>query len=202
MILKSRRQFEFFLADKRPYKGLFPDFSGLLPRNVSNPLFAYLYQFITVFSMGQLAIINAPSSFTFIWSIIKPWLAKETADKVDILGSNYREVLLELVDEDALPSVIGGGCHCGGEGDDGRGCALSGAGPWLEGRVGWGPNTKKVQQDSIESRDDKVEKDKSALEASEDKESRATTAITHEKSLEVNGTAEPTPNINSLAAVP
>ncbi|KAK0487499.1 CRAL TRIO domain-containing protein [Armillaria novae-zelandiae] len=89
-------------------------------------------------TMGQLAIINAPSSFTFIWSVIKPWLSKETCEKVDILGSDYREVLLDLIDADALPSVLGGECRCEEKG----GCHLSGAGPWLEGRKGWGPNAQ------------------------------------------------------------
>ncbi|KAJ6613348.1 CRAL-TRIO domain-containing protein [Mycena sp. CBHHK59/15] len=88
-------------------------------------------------TMGQLAIVNAPSSFAFIWSMIKPWLAKETADKVDILGSNYKNVLLDLIDADSLPSTLGGNCTCQKEG----GCHLSSAGPWLDGRVGWGPKT-------------------------------------------------------------
>ncbi|KAG1774794.1 CRAL-TRIO domain-containing protein [Suillus placidus] len=81
-------------------------------------------------TMGQLLIINAPSSFTFIWGIIKPWLAKETVEKVDILGSNYREVLLDVVDAENLPEILGGTCTCEGEG----GCDLSGAGPWMDER--------------------------------------------------------------------
>ena len=76
--------------------------------------------------MGQLAIVNAPMSFTFIWSIIKPWLSKETADKVDILGSDYQEVLLRLVDKENLPASLGGACECKG------GCEYSSAGPWKE----------------------------------------------------------------------
>lgn len=76
--------------------------------------------------MGQLAIVNAPMSFTFIWSIIKPWLSKETVDKVDILGSDYQEVLLRLVDQDNLPASLGGACECKG------GCQYSSAGPWKE----------------------------------------------------------------------
>lgn len=88
--------------------------------------------------MGQLAIINAPSSFTIIWNVIKPWLSKETAEKVDILGSDYQDVLLSLVDAENLPASLGGNCTCDEEG----GCALSGAGPWQEGRVGWGPKSK------------------------------------------------------------
>lgn len=78
--------------------------------------------------MGQLAIVNAPSSFTIIWSIMKPWLAKETVSKIDILGSDYQEVLLRLVDKENLPASLGGECTCEGEG----GCDHSFAGPWKE----------------------------------------------------------------------
>ncbi|KAF7973729.1 hypothetical protein HWV62_14294 [Athelia sp. TMB] len=78
-------------------------------------------------TMGRLAIVNAPSSFTFIWGIMKPWLSKETVAKVDILGADYREVLLERVDADSLPASLGGACRCEG------GCEYSFAGPWKEG---------------------------------------------------------------------
>ena len=78
-------------------------------------------------SMGRLAIVNAPSSFTFIWGIMKPWLSKETVAKVDILGADYRQVLLELVDAESLPASLGGACRCAG------GCEYSFAGPWKEG---------------------------------------------------------------------
>lgn len=84
--------------------------------------------------MGKLAIVNAPSSFTFIWSVVKPWLAKETVEKVDILGKDYREVLLQLIDADNLPTIFGGNCTCSGAG----GCELSSAGPWMEERVAKG----------------------------------------------------------------
>jgi hypothetical protein len=97
--------------------------------------------------MGQLAIVNAPSSFTFIWSIIKPWLSKETAAKVDILGSDYRDVLLDLVDAENLPRMLGGSCTCGEDEDGNGGCQLSCAGPWKEGRVGWGPNAKRSEEE-------------------------------------------------------
>jgi len=83
-----------------------------------------------VLRMGQLLIINAPSSFAFIWAMIKPWLSKETVEKVDILSSNYREVLLEVIDAENLPVTLGGNCTCEGEG----GCDLSGAGPWMDER--------------------------------------------------------------------
>jgi len=88
-------------------------------------------------TMGQLAIVNAPHSFTVIWNVMKPWLSKETIEKVDILGSDYQDVLLKLVDAENLPSSLGGKCTCSHVG----GCQFSGAGPWLEGRDGWGPKS-------------------------------------------------------------
>ncbi|KAF8645258.1 hypothetical protein AX16_008083 [Volvariella volvacea WC 439] len=92
-------------------------------------------------TMGQLAIVNAPPAFTFIWSVIKAWLSKETVAKVNILGHDYKDVLLELVDADSLPSTLGGSCTCSEEG----GCHMSGAGPWLEGRRGWGPKAAEAR---------------------------------------------------------
>jgi len=88
--------------------------------------------------MGQLVIINAPSSFTVIWNVIKPWLSKETVEKVSILGNDYESALLDLVDADSLPELLGGKCTCEGLG----GCNMSSAGPWLIGRKGWGSKSQ------------------------------------------------------------
>ncbi|KAL6302784.1 CRAL-TRIO domain-containing protein [Sparassis latifolia] len=81
-------------------------------------------------TMAQLAIVNAPTSFTTIWAFIKPWLAKETVAKVDILGSDYESVLLAQIDAENLPESLGGTCTCVEAG----GCSKSNAGPWTDGR--------------------------------------------------------------------
>lgn len=81
-------------------------------------------------TMGRLLVINAPSSFTAIWTVVKPWLAKETVQKIDILGKNYQEVLLDVVGEENLPVAFGGKCVCEGEG----GCERGNEGPWLDER--------------------------------------------------------------------
>lgn len=94
--------------------------------------------------LGKLAVVNAPSTFTIIWNVVKPWLAKETAEKIDILGADYKDVLLDLVDAENLPSIFGGNCTCAEAG----GCRLSGAGPWKEGRVGWGPKAQALKRDA------------------------------------------------------
>jgi hypothetical protein len=117
--------------------------------------------------MGQLIIINAPTSFTAIWSMIKPWLAPRTLDKITILGTNspdqHTALLLDLVSPENLPASLGGTCTCtctcasttssstrgddrdsessgsdSGESDSSGGdggCALSNAGPWMDGRA-------------------------------------------------------------------
>jgi hypothetical protein len=118
-------------------------------------------------SMGQLAIINAPSTFTFIWTAIKPWLAPETVAKISILGvymvylfcidwltynaplegSNYADVLLQHIDAENLPESFGGTCSCEGLG----GCMLSSAGPWLAGRIYSGHGPSKYGAKSLET---------------------------------------------------
>jgi CRAL/TRIO domain len=65
--------------------------------------------------MGQLIIINAPTSFTAIWSAIKPWLAPRTLDKITFLGANQTDqhaALLDLVSPENLPVALGGTCTC------------------------------------------------------------------------------------------
>ncbi|TDL22200.1 CRAL/TRIO domain-containing protein [Rickenella mellea] len=81
-------------------------------------------------TMGKLAVINAPSSFAVIWKFVRPWLAQETQDKVEILGSDYQDVLLSLVDAENLPASLGGKCTC----EDKGGCVVSNAGPWMDNR--------------------------------------------------------------------
>ncbi|KAL4076667.1 CRAL-TRIO domain-containing protein [Scleroderma yunnanense] len=74
--------------------------------------------------MGKFYIINAPWAFSMVWSIIKPWLDAVTVAKIDILGSNYKEKLLNQILPENLPAELGGKCRCVG------GCSLSDAGPW------------------------------------------------------------------------
>lgn len=63
--------------------------------------------------LGRLFVVNAPVFFTAAWAIIKLWLDQRVIDKIHILGSNYKSVLLEHIDHDQLPSFLGGSCTCG-----------------------------------------------------------------------------------------
>ncbi|KAF7776811.1 hypothetical protein Agabi119p4_5204 [Agaricus bisporus var. burnettii] len=75
-------------------------------------------------TMGKFYIINAPWAFSAVWSVIKPWLDEVTVKKVDILGSGYKETLLQQISKENLPKDFGGECECVG------GCSLSDVGPW------------------------------------------------------------------------
>ena len=80
--------------------------------------------------MGKLVIINAPRSFTTIWTFVKPLLNERTVKKVDIHGDDYLDALRALIPPENLPASLGGECKCTGSG----GCNLSSAGPWMDGR--------------------------------------------------------------------
>ena len=50
--------------------------------------------------LGVLMIINAGMVFTGVWAIVKVWLDEKTRAKVQVVGTNYKEKLLEYIDED------------------------------------------------------------------------------------------------------
>ncbi|KAI9463281.1 CRAL-TRIO domain-containing protein [Lactarius psammicola] len=66
-------------------------------------------------TMGQMIVINAPTSFTAIWTIVKPWLSPRTLEKISVLGANqHHAVLHDLVSPENLPTTLGGTCTCDG----------------------------------------------------------------------------------------
>jgi hypothetical protein len=49
------------------------------------------------------------------WAMAKQvMLDPVTVSKVDIIGSNYLNTLLEYIDADSLPDYLGGKCTCQG----------------------------------------------------------------------------------------
>ncbi|KAJ1536874.1 cytosolic factor, phosphatidylinositol/phosphatidylcholine transfer protein, partial [Cladochytrium tenue] len=58
-----------------------------------------------------------------------PLLDEVTVNKINILGTNYTEKLLESIDPQNLPAFLGGQCECEG------GCETSDIGPWNDGSV-------------------------------------------------------------------
>lgn len=66
--------------------------------------------------MGKMYIINVPFVFYVIWKIVKPWLDPRTKAKIILIKGNGVKEILEDVDEENLPSFLGGKCNCEGEG--------------------------------------------------------------------------------------
>ena len=58
--------------------------------------------------------------FPALWKVIRAFLDPVVAAKVEVLGSNYRQQLLERIDADQLPVEYGGTCKCGGDGGGGE----------------------------------------------------------------------------------
>ncbi|KAL1925063.1 uncharacterized protein VTP21DRAFT_4717 [Calcarisporiella thermophila] len=76
--------------------------------------------------MGCMFVINAPSLFSGVWSMIKPFLDEDTVAKIHILGTNYLDEVLKVVDPKSLPKFLGGDCECP------EGCENSDVGPWKD----------------------------------------------------------------------
>nr|CDS34833.1 hypothetical transcript [Hymenolepis microstoma] len=66
--------------------------------------------------MAVCFVLNAPSFFSMVFSLLKPLLSKETQDKIHILGSNYLDDLLKLFNPEDLPAHYGG-TMCDPDGD-------------------------------------------------------------------------------------
>lgn len=81
--------------------------------------------------LGKMFIINAPTLFSGLWVMVKPYLDEATVKKISILGGPqyYLPELKKYVDEDKIPSTMGGTCNCEG------GCENSDLGPWSDGSV-------------------------------------------------------------------
>ena len=58
--------------------------------------------------MGNTFIINAPMAFRGIWKMAKGFLDARTRDKIKVKGGDYLPTLLEFVEEENLPTFLGG----------------------------------------------------------------------------------------------
>jgi hypothetical protein len=76
--------------------------------------------------MGKFYIINAPWAFSVVWTAIRVWLDEVTVNKIDIIGSAYKDKLLAQIPAENLPKEFGGTCECS------CGCSLSDDGPWKD----------------------------------------------------------------------
>ncbi len=58
--------------------------------------------------VDRIFFVNAPFHFSVIWAIFKPLVGADTINKIQILGSNYRDALRAVIADDQLPVEYGG----------------------------------------------------------------------------------------------
>lgn len=53
-------------------------------------------------------IVNAPWTFSAVWSVIKGWLDENTRKKIQIVSGNPKQELIKYVDIQQIPEFLGG----------------------------------------------------------------------------------------------
>ncbi|XP_022762141.1 phosphatidylinositol/phosphatidylcholine transfer protein SFH8-like [Durio zibethinus] len=77
-------------------------------------------------TLYRMFIVNAGPGFKMGLKAVKSFLDSKTASKISVLGTNYQNKLLEIIDASELPQFLGGSCTCADQG----GCMRSDKGPW------------------------------------------------------------------------
>ena len=78
-------------------------------------------------NMAKMFLINTGKFFGLVYNMIKPLINERTRNKIELLGTDYKEKLFEYIDPDNLPTFLGGNCRC--EHIPG-GCLYADIGPW------------------------------------------------------------------------
>ena len=106
------------------------DFNGINSSILNKKLISYVKDILKVGqdyypeSLGKCYVLNANLLFRTFYSAVKIFLDAKTKDKIKVFGNNYKQALLEQIDNDNLPTFFGGSCECP------EGCLFSNAGPW------------------------------------------------------------------------
>ncbi|KAE8712667.1 Phosphatidylinositol/phosphatidylcholine transfer protein SFH6 [Hibiscus syriacus] len=79
-------------------------------------------------TLYRMFIINAGPGFKMGLKAVKSFIDSKTASKINVLGSNYQNKLLDIIDGSELPQFLGGSCTCADQG----GCMRSDKGPWKD----------------------------------------------------------------------
>ncbi|XP_074357755.1 phosphatidylinositol/phosphatidylcholine transfer protein SFH11 isoform X2 [Apium graveolens] len=94
-------------------------------------------------TLHQVFVVNAGSGFRALWKVLKAFLDARTLAKIQVLGSNYTNKLLEVIDPSNLPAFLGGNCTCSEYG----GCHFSDKGPWND------PDIMRLLQEMIDAKE-------------------------------------------------
>ncbi|XP_055369326.1 SEC14-like protein 2 isoform X2 [Betta splendens] len=90
------------------------DCEGLGLKHVWKPAIETYGEVLTMFEdnypegLKQVFLIKAPRMFPMAYNLIKHFLCEETRRKINVLGSDWREVLRAHIDPEQLPVVYGG----------------------------------------------------------------------------------------------
>jgi len=58
--------------------------------------------------LKKMYLINAPFTFTAIWSLVSPWIDPHTVSKIRIVGCDFMDTLRQDIAEDQIPIEYGG----------------------------------------------------------------------------------------------
>ena len=58
--------------------------------------------------IGAVLLINVPPIFQLTWKLIQPLVHERVAPRVKLFGTDWRREVLQLIDEDNLPTTLGG----------------------------------------------------------------------------------------------
>ncbi|XP_039635656.1 SEC14-like protein 2 [Perca fluviatilis] len=90
------------------------DCEGLGLKHIWKPAIETYGEILTMYEenypegLKQVFLIKAPKMFPMAYNLIKHFLCEETRRKINVLGSNWQEVLRQHIDPDQLPVAYGG----------------------------------------------------------------------------------------------
>ena len=58
--------------------------------------------------LAKCIMINTPWLFTTVWPFVKGFLAQQTVEKIVLVGTDFKNTILESVDEESVPEMVGG----------------------------------------------------------------------------------------------
>jgi hypothetical protein len=70
--------------------------------------FSYIAQNYFPETLGKMFFINVPIIFSLAWKLVKPWLHKNTRQRIQIYSSNGREEIQKVIDVENLHVIFGG----------------------------------------------------------------------------------------------
>jgi hypothetical protein len=94
-------------------------------------------------NMGVMFLINASVFFAALWNIVKGFIDEKTRKKIFVEDKGYLKKLLQLIDADNLPKILGGNCTCS---HVPGGCLFSDIGPWNP-KGGMPPQKNSINKD-------------------------------------------------------